>query len=103
MSNEYNNVLYFGVTSRLNWRVAEHKLHINPGFTAKYNCEKLVYYELHQTIVQAIAREKQLKNWKREWKDALVYEQNPDWKDLAGSVGVDDALLLAVKEYYQTR
>ena len=68
LANHYNNVLYVGVTNNIIRRIAEHKTKINKGFTYKYNCDKLVYYEKHNTITAAIAREKQLKNWKREWK-----------------------------------
>ena len=83
MSNTYNNVLYIGVTNNLARRVAEHKAKINKGFTYKYNCDKLVYYEEFDLVVDAIAREKQLKNWKREWKDELVVKQNIHWEDLS--------------------
>jgi putative endonuclease len=84
MANRWNSVLYTGVTSNLNVRVSEHKQHKYPSsFTARYNCEKLVWFEEHNDIVVAIAREKQLKNWKRAWKDVLVVERNPEWKDLS--------------------
>lgn len=65
MTNQYNNVLYIGVTNDLNRRVAEHKAKVNKGFTFKYNCYKLVYFETFNLIIDAISREKQLKNWKR--------------------------------------
>ena len=82
MTNRSNSVLYIGVTGNLEKRVSEHKSHAFKGFTDRYNCEKLVYYEEFPDIVQAIAREKALKNWRREWKDRLVDGQNPEWKDL---------------------
>jgi len=73
MANDYNNVIYVGITSKLEFRVLEHKNDINAdSFTAKYKCHKLVYYEYVDSIKIAIAREKQLKNWKREWKNELI-------------------------------
>ncbi len=84
MANRWNSALYTGVTSDLSKRVLEHKQRKDPtSFTARYNCEKLVWFEEHDDIEEAIAREKQLKNWKREWKDALVVKMNPQWKDLS--------------------
>ena len=83
MANTHNTVLYTGVTRNLERRVWEHKNGINKGsFTYKYNCHKLVYYEVFGDIEYAIAREKQLKNWKREWKNELISKDNPDWLDL---------------------
>lgn len=68
-TNEKSGVLYIGVTSDLPKRIWEHKNTIDPlCFTAKYNCKKLVYYEVFDTILSAIAREKQIKNWHRDWK-----------------------------------
>ena len=75
--------MYIGVTSDLFTRIPEHitKLYSN-SFTAKYNCNKLVYYETFGRIENAIAREKQLKKWNRSWKDKLISDFNPGWKDL---------------------
>lgn len=101
LSNKYNNVLYTGVTRNLQRRVAEHKLHINQGFSAKYNTDKLVYYEWYDRLDVAIQREKQLKNWKREWKDKLVNDFNPEWKDLAEDIGCDAEYIQAVKDAYE--
>ena len=84
MANENNNVLYVGVTNDLERRVWEHKNHANENsFTSKYNRHKLVYFEHIDSIKSAIAREKQLKNWKREWKNDLIVKQNPQWIDLS--------------------
>ncbi|MCL2406423.1 MAG: GIY-YIG nuclease family protein [Defluviitaleaceae bacterium] len=84
MSNRRNNVLYIGVTSNLEKRVWEHKNKVYPEcFTAKYNCTKLVYFEQANDIQTAVSREKQLKNWKREWKDKLIDETNPTRTDLS--------------------
>jgi putative endonuclease len=83
MANSYNSVLYIGVTNDLYRRVIEHKSHEIKGFTQKYKCDKLVYFELFNNIEEAIAREKQLKNWKRDWKNKLIEKENPDWTDLS--------------------
>ncbi len=101
LTNTYNNVLYIGVTNNLRRRVAEHKAKINKGFTYKYNCEKLVYYEKYDNIVEAIGREKQLKNWKRDWKNELVIAFNPTWEDKSLSIGVDEEYVEEIKEYYK--
>jgi len=101
MTNHYNNVLYIGVTNDIVRRVAEHKAKINKGFTYKYNCDKLVYYETFNLMTDAIAREKQLKNWKREWKNELVIGFNPEWKDLSGQIGMEDDYVNALRNYYQ--
>ena len=101
LTNKYNNVLYIGVTRNLQRRLAEHKLHLNQGFSAKYNTEKLVYYELYDRLDVAIRREKQLKNWKREWKDKLINDFNPEWKDLAEDIGCDAEYIQAVKDAYE--
>ncbi len=82
VTNKYNRVLYTGVTNSLVRRSAEHGEHRGSVFTEKYNCGKLVYYEVFPDIEQAIVREKQLKHFKREWKDQLVNAVNPEWRDL---------------------
>jgi len=83
VSNRWHNVLYIGVTNSLETRMWQHKAKAIPGFTKKYNCDQLVYFELYERIEQAIAREKQLKGWVRAKKDALIARMNPEWKDLA--------------------
>ena len=75
--------MYIGVTSNLQKRVWEHKNKVVKGFTEKYNVNKLVYYELTDSIETAINREKQLKRWHREWKINLIKEMNPEFKDLS--------------------
>jgi len=82
MSNR-SKTLYTGVTNNLERRVYEHKQKMVPGFTAKYNITKLVYYEETFDINAAITREKQIKGWLRIKKIRLIEEQNPDWQDLA--------------------
>lgn len=82
MTNQYNGTLYTGVTSDLIQRVYQHKHAKMPGFTAKYNCKRLVYYEQFQDIVSAITREKQIKAGSRKKKIILIESMNPHWKDL---------------------
>jgi putative endonuclease len=83
MSSNNNTAIYIGVTNNLERRVSEHKSGIIPGFTQKYNCKKLVYYESFSDIEQAVAREKQLKGWVRRKKDALIDSVNPGREDLS--------------------
>ena len=86
MANQRNGTLYIGVTSDLVKRVWEHKNCITKGFTSKYNCKMLVYYEVLETMESAIMREKQLKTWNRTWKTELIEKENPEWNDLWGSI-----------------
>jgi putative endonuclease len=83
LSNRWRNVLYIGVTNSLETRVWQHKAKAIPGFTMKYNCDQLVYFEIYERIEQAIAREKQLKGWTRAKKDALIAKMNRELKDLS--------------------
>lgn len=103
LTNKYNTTLYTGVTRNLKRRVAEHKLHINQGFSDRYNTEKLVYYEEYDRLDVGIHREKQLKKWRREWKEDLINGFNPDWKDLAEAIGVDADYMRGVKEAYEEK
>ena len=82
MTNKINTVLYIGVTSDLIKRVYEHKNKLVKGFTKKYNTDKLIYFEVAEETMSAITREKQLKKWNRKWKERIINEQNPGWKDL---------------------
>ena len=77
-----NKTLYIGFTDILARRIYEHKLGLIDGFTKKYNVNELVYYESHPTLTNAVKREKQLKNWHRQWKINLIESVNKDWKDL---------------------
>lgn len=83
MSNFTRTVFYSGVTSQLQTRVGRHKDGTGSIFTTKYRCKYLVYYEIHPTIVRAIEREKQVKNWHRDWKIALIRKVNPEMRDLS--------------------
>jgi putative endonuclease len=82
MSNPDRTVLYTGVTRNLVKRVWQHKQKLADGFTKKYNVTDLVYYEIFDTPLEAIEREKQIKSWSRKGKNQLVETKNPSWKDL---------------------
>ncbi len=83
MMNKWNTVSYIGMTGELVGRNWQHKQKVNEGFTKKYNINKLVYYEIFDNPSDAIAREKQLKRWRREKKIALVKKENPQFRDLS--------------------
>jgi putative endonuclease len=82
MASQRNGTLYIGVTNDLIRRVYEHKHNILEGFTKKYSVHQLVWYETHEDIYQAIAREKAMKAWKRAWKLRVIEAMNPEWNDL---------------------
>ena len=82
MTNVSDNVLYIGVTNDLQRRIYEHKNKLVKGFSEKYNLSKLVYYESTANVESAIGGEKQLKNWRREWKMNLVRSKNPGFTEL---------------------
>ena len=87
MGNKHHTTLYVGVTSVLKKRIWEHKTRIDPkSFTARYNCDKLLYYEFYSTITEAIAYEKSLKNRSRAYKESVISMMNPEWKDLGDDV-----------------
>lgn len=78
-----SRTLYIGVTNNLERRMSEHRQKIGSQFAARYNITRLVYYEEFGDIRDAIAREKQLKRWRREKKVSLIERENPEWKDLS--------------------
>lgn len=82
LTNKPRGTLYIGVTSRLPGRTWEHKNDVMDGFTRKYGLHHLVYYEIYDSIITAIEREKKLKKYKREYKINLITQMNPEWKDL---------------------
>ena len=82
ITNRHNTTLYIGVTSHLVQRIYQHKHKLIEGFSAKYNLEKLIYFELFEDMENAIIREKRLKRWKRDWKHRMINEMNPVWRDL---------------------
>ena len=90
LSNSIRSVLYIGVTNDLYRRYMEHQQGLIDGFTKKYKCHSLLYYEEFNQIEEAIAREKQLKGWNRKKKEELIRCQNPFFKDLAEPMGWTD-------------
>jgi putative endonuclease len=82
LTNKYLNVLYTGVTSNIISRVYQQKNKLVKGFTQKYNVDRLVCFEVYSEVNHAIAREKKIKGWSRNKKDALIKAMNPTWKDL---------------------
>ncbi len=82
ITNYSNSVLYLGVTNNLKRRITEHKKGVNKGFSKKYNCNKLVWFEKFTDIKFAIEKEKSMKKWKRLYKENLIKEINPEWNDL---------------------
>ncbi|MBO4480134.1 MAG: GIY-YIG nuclease family protein [Alphaproteobacteria bacterium] len=91
MTNKKNGTLYIGSTSDLIGRVFEHKNKIIPrSFTARYNLDKLVYFEWHNKLENMVIRERQLKEWNRAWKIQIIEEMNPEWCDLYNQLLIDN-------------
>ncbi|HEX6783756.1 MAG TPA: GIY-YIG nuclease family protein [Sphingomicrobium sp.] len=88
-----HSTLYTGVTANLLARIHEHRSGYVRGFTQQYGIKRLVWFEAHETMEQAILREKRIKRWSREWKYELIHERNPTWRDLAEDFGFDPLLL----------
>ena len=95
LASKRNGTLYTGVTSDLVARVWQHRNDVLPGFTRKYGCKSLVWFDTHDDIEAAIRREKQLKRWRRSWNLQLIEASNPDWRDLWGDLnaGPEEAIL----------
>jgi putative endonuclease len=87
MASKRHGTLYTGVTSNLIQRIAQHRGGLIPGFTKRYKIRRLVHYELHGTMEDAIVREKRIKEWRRDWKIELIERQNPLWEDIAIGLG----------------
>ena len=83
LASGLGGTLYVGVTNVLLKRLYEHREGRGSAFTVKYGVHRLVYFEIHQEIEQAIKREKQIKRWKRAWKISLIEDRNPNWDDLS--------------------
>mgnify|MGYP006449221725 CR=1 FL=1 len=86
LTNAGNSVVYVGVTNDIERRMSEHRSGLIPGFTRRYRLNKLIYNEQCSTVDDAIAREKQLKSWRRAKKEQLITGINPEWHDLAGDL-----------------
>jgi putative endonuclease len=82
LASRKHGTLYLGVTSDIVARVYQHRTKAVGGFTARYDVGKLVWFEIYDDAITAIAREKELKKWRRDWKIRLIEEQNPEWVDL---------------------
>jgi putative endonuclease len=82
LARKRDGTLYLGVTNDIGRRVWEHKTKAIGGFSARYGVDKLVWYEVYDRIDEAIAREKDIKKWRRDWKIRLIEEMNPTWADL---------------------
>ncbi len=82
LASSKHGTLYIGVTNDLVRRVHEHRINAAPSFTSRYGVDHLVWFEIYDDVVAAIAREKQLKKWRRDWKVRLIEGQNPEWVDL---------------------
>jgi len=89
LASRYNGSLYVGVTSNLVGRIIQHREGAFEGHTKKYGIVRLVYYEVAETMDAAIAHEKKLKRWRRDWKRNLIERQNPAWNDLAVELGLE--------------
>lgn len=89
VASRRNGALYTGVSSNLIERVHRHRNATLPGFSARYGCRMFAWFERHESMEAAIAREKQIKAWRREWKLALIEAGNPEWRDLAEDLGFD--------------
>ncbi len=82
LASDRNGTLYVGVTNNLIRRVFQHKEKFVEGFTKEHDVDKLVYYEIHTDVNEALKKEKQLKRWRRQWKLELIEKSNPNWDDL---------------------
>ena len=87
LASKRNGTLYVGVTSDLVARTLQHKKGAIPGFTRKYDVKRLVWFETHEDIEEAIIRERRIKNWRRKWKLQLNEKDNPHWRDLFTEIG----------------
>jgi len=88
LSNRPKGVLYVGVTNNLARRIAEHKGRYVAGFTREYGISKLMYFEEYASALEARARERTMKRWRRSWKISLVEAMNPDWRDLSDQLAL---------------
>jgi putative endonuclease len=89
LASRRNGTLYVGVTSNLPSRIFQHRSGLIPGFTREYGVKLLVWFEQHATMESAIIREKRIKKWNRAWKLELIEADNPDWRDLAEDLGLE--------------
>lgn len=96
LASRRNGTLYTGVTTNLEARIWQHRNDVFPGFARKYGCKRLVWFETHDVLDEAIQREKRIKRWKRARKLKLIETENADWRDLYGElIGLPDASLVS--------
>jgi putative endonuclease len=86
LASRYRGTIYVGVSNDIARRVGEHKSGVVKGFTRRYKVKRLVYVEAYGSILEARARERALKRWRREWKFDLIEKDNPNWRDLSGDL-----------------
>jgi putative endonuclease len=86
MADHYRGTLYIGVTSAFQTRMIQHREGVFPGFTKRHGLHRLVWYELHDLMTEAIQRERSMKEWRRQWKINLIERDNPRWDDLYAGV-----------------
>ena len=89
LASKRHGTIYIGVTSNLPAHLWQHQTGATPGFSSRYGVHRLVFFEVHETMDTAIAREKQLKEWKRDWKIALIERDNPFWEDRGVILGFE--------------
>ena len=92
LATTFHGTLYVGVTSNLVGRIYQHREAFTKGHTARYGIKRLVWFEAHENMEAAIGREKSIKRWLREWKYALIEQENPTWRDLAEGWGFDSLI-----------
>lgn len=86
LASRPQGAIYIGATRDLRKRVEQHQARVVPGHTEKYNIHTLVWFEIHETLEGALLREKQIKRWRRRWKDEMIAERNPAWGDISGDI-----------------
>ena len=92
LASGFHGTLYTGVSSNLVGRVWQHREGISKGFTTRYGVKRLVWFEAHEMVEEAIRREKSIKRWQRQWKIELIERENPTWRDLAEDFGFDSLI-----------
>lgn len=86
LANKPRGAIYVGSARNLRTRIEQHKVGIRGSHTQKYNIKTLVYFEVHEEVIDAVHQERRLKRWRRAWKDQLIESVNPDWKDVSDQI-----------------
>jgi putative endonuclease len=103
LASRKHGTLYVGVSSNLVQRIYQHRVGAMPGFSSVHEVKQLVWFEMHETMESAILREKRIKKWNRDWKIRLIEEENPDWLDLATSIGFEPLAMQDKKPFRHSR